>query len=90
MQLDLARRQNGPLDREVLLRNADAVEPGRVEGNEQPNRKREHDERSEPGEPGGLAAGERGGFHQSTTSKKPIQPNSANSLTWAWNMYLPV
>ena len=26
--------------------------------------------------------------HQ-VTSKKPIQPSSANSLTWAWNMGLP-
>ena len=30
-----------------------------------------------------------GRLHQSVTSKKPIQPSSANSLTWAWNMYLP-
>ena len=27
---------------------------------------------------------------QSTTSKNPIQPSSANSLTCAWNMYFPV
>src|SRR6266542_2831844 len=27
---------------------------------------------------------------QATTSKKPIQPSEANSLLWAWNMYLPV
>ena len=28
-------------------------------------------------------------FHQSTTSKKPIQPSSVNSDWWAWNMNLP-
>ena len=37
-----------------------------------------------------LRRGGGAGLHQSTTSKKPIQPKSANSLTWAWNMYLPV
>ncbi|MEJ7704048.1 MAG: hypothetical protein WKF47_10410 [Geodermatophilaceae bacterium] len=29
------------------------------------------------------------GAHQSVTSKKPIQPRSANSVLCAWNMYLP-
>ena len=39
----------------------------------------------------GAAAGALGRprLHQSSTSKKPIQPSSVNSLTWAWNMYWP-
>ncbi len=89
VQLDLARREHGPLDRQVLLRHPDPVEPGRVERDEQPDGEREHDERGEAREPGRTAPGDGGGFHQ-LTSKKPIQPSSANSLTWAWNMYLPV
>ena len=46
----------------------------------------EQDERKQGGKPRGSPDGRR--LHH-TTSKKPIQPNSANSETWAWNMYLP-
>ena len=90
VQLDLAGCEHGPLDREVLLRHPHPVEAGRIESDEQADGEREHDQRGESREPGGPAAGgDGGGFHQ-LTSKKPIHPNSANSLTWAWNMYLPV
>ena len=90
MQLDLTRGEHGPLDRQVLLRHADPIEPGCVERDEHADRERQHDQRRERREPSGPAPGaDGGGFHQ-LTSKKPIQPNSANSLTWAWNMYLPV
>ena len=90
MQLDLPRLEDGALDCQVLLGHPDPIEPGRVERHEQADGEREHDERCEPREPGGPAPrGDGRGFHQ-VTSKKPIQPNSANSLTWAWNMYLPV
>ena len=47
-------------------------------------------ERGEPREPSGPAPGSDGSSFHQLTSKKPIQPSSANSLTWAWNMYLPV
>ena len=87
VKLDLAGRQDGPLHGELLLRHADAVEAGRVEQHEQPDGHREHGEWREarkPGRPPGGAGG--GRLHQSSTWKKPIQPSSANSLTWAWNM----
>ena len=91
VQLDLVRLQHRALDRQLLLRHADPVEPGRVEQHEQPDRHREHRQRREPHEPGRPARRLCGGrLHQSSTSKNPIQPSSANSLTWAWNMYLPV
>ena len=48
----------------------------------------EHHQRHEPGEPrrAQRRAFGRPRLHQSSTSKKPIQPSSANSETWAWNM----
>ena len=44
-----------------------------------------------PAAPGQLAVGRRGGGRAlsregSPTRKNPVQPSSANSLTWAWNM----
>ena len=53
------------------------------------DRRGQHDNRDQAGNPGGPAPNGCCGLHQSLTSKKPIQPSSANSDTWAWNMYLP-
>ena len=76
VQLDLAGLEHGALDGQLLLRHADAVEPGRVERHEQPDRRGEHDERRQARRASAAAprAGGGGGLHQSTTSKKPIQP----------------
>ena len=41
MQLDLAGREHGPLDGEVLLRHPDPIEPGRIESDEQTDGERE-------------------------------------------------
>jgi hypothetical protein len=38
VQLDLARLQHRALDRQLLLRHTDPVEPRRVEHHEQPDR----------------------------------------------------
>ena len=83
VQLDLAGSQHRALHRQLLDRHAVALEAGRVEGDEQPDRRAEDQQRHEAQQPGTALA------HQATTSKKPIQPSSANSDTWAWNMYLP-
>ena len=67
--------------------------PGASSATNSPMATAEQRERQQPREPAPEPARRRGavaGLHQSTTSKKPIQPRSANSLTWAWNMYLPV
>ena len=54
----------------------------------------EEDRRDERPQPPAKSPSRRGrgyvGVHQSATSKKPIQPSSVNSDTWAWNMKCPV
>src|SRR6185503_1805860 len=86
-QLDLAGMQLRALNCDVLDRDPVALEPRRVERDEHADQRAEQHQRQQRGEPRGRSADGSGLHH--TTSKKPIQPNSANSETWAWNMYLP-
>ena len=81
------------VDRQVLDgRAAPLGEPRRSEGREEhddPGHQRERDQPEQPEPRAARLRRSRLGVHQSSTSKKPIQPSSANSVLWAWNMYLP-
>ena len=96
LQLDLARLEHGALHGQLLLRHADAVEPGRVEQHEQADGNAQHEQRQQAGEPARrplerLAGGGGGRLHQSLTPRRsPSTPVPRTRDTWAWNMYLPV
>ena len=72
--------------------------PGPSSATNAPIAREDEQQRDDGEQPAGQAAGRAGldvggrvaGFHQSVTSKNPIQPSSVNSDWWAWNMYLPV
>ena len=81
------------VDRQVLDgRAAPLCEPRRSESREEhhdPGHQRERNQAEQPEPRAARFRRSRLGVHQSSTSKKPIQPSSANSVLWAWNMYLP-
>ncbi len=86
--------QFGPLDRDVLDRDAVALaDPGSVEDGEGRDRDREEQDRDQaeqPGRPGTVpAVGACRLRLDQETSKNPAQPSSVNSVTWAWNMNRP-
>src|SRR5829696_8389726 len=94
-EVDLPGTQNGLLHGELFDgRTAALVEPGRAQDDECPEgggNERERDKGEQPhrylreaGAPGGSSAR----VHY-LTAKKPIQPSSANSDLWAWNMTWP-
>ena len=84
-QLDLVRLELRLLDREFLDRRPRAVGQ-RVVADDRDRDEHDGDQRED-------AAGERPEWNappgHSCTSKKPIQPRSANSVLWAWNMNSP-
>ena len=92
--LDLARLELDPADVEqVGLRRvrADQADERRAGCDEGPDDGREQHHRDErPEAPARLDPPRRPSLHQSTTSKKPIQPRSVNSDWCAWNMNRPV
>jgi hypothetical protein len=85
-QLDGARGERGLFDDELSGRRVGAFghAPACEHGKSQ--RGDEEQGRDEPECPGRRLGLQR---HQSTTSKKPIQPSSANSVLCAWNMNRP-
>src|SRR4029077_14052937 len=93
-QLDDPGVEDDLVDHEILDgRPAPLGEPWRSEGREDhddPGHQCERDQAEQP-QPrtARLLRRSRLGVHWSSTSKKPIQPSSANSVLWAWNMYLP-
>ena len=92
--LDLARLELDPADveqvglRRVRADQADERRAGRDEGPDDGREQHHRDERPEA--PARLDPPRRPSLHQSTTSKKPIQPRSVNSDWCAWNMNRPV
>src|SRR5262249_28180863 len=95
---DLARLELDPPDLKLIerwRRATDQVEQRTARRGEQrddPGQNDDRQQRPEAPRPRAEATvhGTRAGLHQSTTSKKPIQPSSVNSGWWAWNMNCPV
>ena len=93
--LDLSGPELDAPDVELVHRrrvSPEQVDDRRAARHEQADDEREqHDRHERPQPPPTIAEGaRRARFHQSTTSKKPIQPSSVNSDWCAWNMNRPV
>ena len=91
VQLDLARAQHGALDRQLLLR-ARRCDRDRARRARRTGRSRRRAPR--PGSGRSARPGRRAAAVAASISppprRSPSSPSSANSETWAWNMYLPV
>src|SRR5262245_47294813 len=95
---DLTGLELDPPDVELVARRRLATnevdERGARRGEHGDGADEQQNRKQRPHSPRPLAEGfgrrGRAGFHQSTTSKKPIHPSSVNSDWWAWNMKRPV
>ncbi len=86
IERSISRLQFRLFDRELLDRRSVSFGEGVPADHRQTDQAQREDADDPEGEPPyRQAAAET----HSTTSKKPIQPSSANSDLWAWNMYLP-